>query len=89
MNTRVVFALIVLAMLAACERPARDYPAEGAALLAPFKAELKSELQKGMQAGPVEAIDACRVAAPGISTPTRRTWVWTTTAGSCSVVMPS
>ena len=67
MNTRVVFALIVLAMLAACERPARDYPAEGAALLAPFKAELQSELQKGMQAGPVEAIDACRVAAPGIS----------------------
>ena len=67
MNTRLILMLIVAAMCAACERPAVDFKAEGAALLAPFKAELKSALVKGMEAGPVGAISACSVEAPRIS----------------------
>jgi len=67
MNTRLILAVVVTTLCAACERPAVDYRAEGAALLAPFKTELKSALMKGMEAGPVEAISACSVEAPGIS----------------------
>ncbi|MDH3619353.1 MAG: DUF3365 domain-containing protein [Gammaproteobacteria bacterium] len=67
MNTRLMLAIIVAAMCAACERPPVDYKAKGAALLAPFKAELKTALVAGMEAGPVEAISACSVEAPNIS----------------------
>ena len=39
----------------------------GAQLLAPFKRDLKAALIEGMQSGPAEAIDACRVKAPQIA----------------------
>jgi hypothetical protein len=42
-------------------------PARGAALLAPFKRDLKAALQEGLARGPVEAIGACRVEAPAIA----------------------
>jgi len=67
MNTRLIVAAIVVAMCAACEQPAVDYQARGADLLVPFKTDLKAALVKGMEAGPVEAIGACRVEAPRIS----------------------
>jgi len=67
MNTRLIIAATVVAMCAACERPAVDFQAKGAALLAPFKANLKTALVKGMESGPVEAINACRVEAPHIA----------------------
>lgn len=67
MNTRLLLIVIATTLCAACERPAVDYKAEGAALLAPFKTELKSALMKGMEAGPAEAISVCRDEAPGIS----------------------
>jgi len=67
MKTRLIVATIVVAMCAACERPTVDYKAEGAALLMPFKTDLKAALVKGMEAGPVEAISACRIEAPQIS----------------------
>ena len=67
MNTRLILAVIVTTMVAACERPAVDFKAKGAGLLAPFKTELKSALLQGMEAGPVEAISVCSVEAPGIS----------------------
>lgn len=67
MNTRLIVAAIVVAMCAACEQPTVEYKAEGAALLMPFKADLKAALIRGMEVGPVEAIDACRIEAPHIS----------------------
>jgi len=67
MNTRLILAVIVTTLVAACERPAVDFKAKGAGLLAPFKTELKSALMEGMEAGPVEAISVCSVEAPGIS----------------------
>jgi len=67
MNTRLILAVIVTTMLAACERPAVDFKAKGAGLLAPFKTELKTALMQGMEAGPVEAISVCSVEAPEIS----------------------
>lgn len=39
----------------------------GAALLAPFKKNLKAALQSGMQAGVPEAVSVCREQAPGIA----------------------
>lgn len=67
MNTHLIIAAILAAALAGCTPSAAEPEAEGAALLAPFKQNLKSELMKGMEAGPVAAIDACRVEAPEIS----------------------
>ena len=67
MNTRFYSATLVVALCAACAQPATDHKAEGAALLAPFKANLKTALMKGMEAGPVEAITACSTEAPRIS----------------------
>ena len=67
MNTRLILAVMVATLFAACERPAVDFKAKGAALLAPFKTELKSALMQGLEAGPVEAISVCSVEAPGIS----------------------
>ena len=67
MNTRLILAVIVTTMFAACERPAVDFKAKGAGLLAPFKAELQGALKQGMEAGPVAAISVCSVEAPGIS----------------------
>ena len=67
MNTRLILAVIVTTMFAACERPAVDFKAKGAGLLAPFKAELQGALKQGMESGPVAAISVCSVEAPGIS----------------------
>ena len=67
MNTRLILVVLVTTLCAGCERPSVDYRAEGAALLAPFKTELKRALMKGMEAGPAEAISVCSVEAPGIS----------------------
>lgn len=66
MSTRLIVAAIVLVTCAACQPPAVDYKARGAELLAPFKTNLKAALVKGMEAGPVEAIEICKVEAPGI-----------------------
>jgi hypothetical protein len=44
-----------------------DDQVAGAQLLAPFKSELKAALIEGMQSGPAEAIDACRLKAPQIA----------------------
>ncbi len=67
MKTRIVVAAIVVAMCAACERPAVDYTAKGAALLQPFKANLKTALVTGMESGPVQAISACSIEGPSIA----------------------
>lgn len=67
MNTHLSAAIIVVAMCAACEQPTVDFRAEGAALLAPFKADLKAALVEGMESGPVEAISACSIEAPRIA----------------------
>lgn len=65
-------ALIVLAtVLVACKgsdpEPEVDAKARGAALLAPFKANLKNELVTSMQSGVDDAIAACNTAAPAIA----------------------
>lgn len=39
----------------------------GAAILAPFKADLKEALLQGLAQGPEEAIGACKLEAPGIA----------------------
>jgi len=44
-----------------------DIGASGAALLKPFKQQLKQALISGIQEGPVAAIDACRIQAPEIT----------------------
>ena len=61
-----VFGLAVIVFLAACSKPPPD-TATGAALLQPFKAEMKQALQAGLTQGPIEAIDVCRVRAPEIA----------------------
>jgi len=67
MNIRLSSAALAVALCAACAQPATDYKAQGAALLAPFKSNLKTALVQGMEAGPVEAIAACSVQAPQIA----------------------
>ncbi len=71
MHYRFTTVLACAAILAACsetEPRAPVDPAErGAALLVPFKAELKNALVTSMQAGVDEAIAACSTAAPGIA----------------------
>lgn len=44
-----------------------DWLDQGASLLQPFKQQLKAALQSGMQQGPAEAIDVCRLKAPEIA----------------------
>ncbi|MDH4108934.1 MAG: DUF3365 domain-containing protein [Gammaproteobacteria bacterium] len=58
------FCLVASGLPAAGEESAA---AEGARLLAPFKAGLQQALLAGLQEGPVAAIDACRIQAPGIA----------------------
>lgn len=67
MNTRFLMAATLAGCLAACTQSTVDPEAEGAALLAPFKQDLKSELMRGMESGPVAAISACSLEAPKIS----------------------
>ena len=70
MRNRHIIVLLCAAALAGCTQPTPD-PADvadrGAALLAPFKADLKSALIDGMQEGPAAAIAVCREEAPAIA----------------------
>ena len=77
MMTRTISVALLLLALAAClapeesvsHGPAANGPAaiRGAAVLMPFKKDLKQALQSGMQEGPIEAISACRIKAPEIA----------------------
>ena len=71
---------IAAALVAACSEPPAepaavetapvetvDPAAKGAALLAPFKSDLKKALTEGMQEGPAAAIEVCSQLAPGIA----------------------
>jgi hypothetical protein len=54
--------------MAACTAHAADTElARGAELLMPFKKDLQQALKSGLAEGPAEAIQVCRVKAPGIA----------------------
>ena len=61
--------LCLLATLSAgaAEAPVDGATARGAALLLPFKQQLKAALQSGMAEGPAAAIGVCRDEAPAIA----------------------
>jgi hypothetical protein len=60
----VVFSLL----MAACTAHAQEVElARGADLLMPFKKDLQQALKSGLAEGPAEAIQVCRVQAPGIA----------------------
>jgi hypothetical protein len=75
MKLRILLLTISAALLVACSEPVAETTAvettdpasTGAALLAPFKADLKQALMAGMQEGPVAAIEVCSELAPGIA----------------------
>ena len=67
MSTRILLAATMVMVCAACTQESVDPETTGAELLMPFKSDLKSALVSGMKAGPVEAIEACSVAAPHIA----------------------
>ncbi len=67
MKARLTAIAAFSVLLIACSGSKPDPAAEGAALLAPFKANLKAELVEAMQAGPIEAIAVCNTAAPAIA----------------------
>lgn len=68
MNTRlIVVAALFFCVLAGCSPSTAEPETRGAALLAPFKQNLKSALVKGMESGPVAAIGACNTEAPVIA----------------------
>lgn len=67
MTTRLLILATLSTLLVACTQSSADGNVDGAALLAPFKQNLKMALIKGMESGPVEAITACRSEAPMIS----------------------
>lgn len=57
-------------LLSACHRDSFDeapFRERGQAALLPFKKALKQALVRGMQKGPEQAIDACRVQAPALA----------------------
>lgn len=69
-----VGGVVFAAAAAASQAPAPSAPAGPAtpidrarAALGPFKASLKSTLLKGLEQGPVPAIEACAVAAPALA----------------------
>lgn len=64
---RIHRAVITTLVLATATAAPADDAARGAALLAPFKAQLQQALQEGLQRGPAAAIGACRVEAPRIA----------------------
>ncbi len=64
----VLTCIVILAACTEAEPEAQVDPAvQGAALLVPFKANLKNELVTSMQSGVDEAIAACNTAAPAIA----------------------
>ena len=69
MQRQLIFAAMLVLATAACTKaPAPvDVTARGAELLAPFKADLKAALLKGMESGPAEAVAVCRDQAPQIA----------------------
>ena len=67
MSRRYIPALFVFMALAALAQEGTDPAEQGAALLAPFKANLKSALMEGMQGGPAVAIEVCSEDAPRIA----------------------
>ena len=62
MKKTIAIALL-LAAAAQADAPAPD----GETLLAPFKRDLKAALVEGMQLGPANAIDVCRLEAPALA----------------------
>ena len=60
-------AIAISLALIGCSQPAGEPDAVGAALLKPFKAELKEALVAGMQEGPAAAIEICSDKAPEIA----------------------
>ena len=61
-------AILFSLVLAAATVHAQDAElARGAELLAPFKKDLQLALKSGLAEGPAEAIQVCRVKAPGIA----------------------
>jgi hypothetical protein len=67
MTTRLMTVTVLICALTACSQATPDPETQGAALLAPFKQDLKSALMKGMESGPVAAISACSTEAPLIA----------------------
>lgn len=67
MNIRSITLAALVCAVAGCTQATPGPEDHGAALLAPFKQNLKSALIKGMERGPVAAISACRVEAPSIA----------------------
>lgn len=67
MKTHITIIAALSCLLGACAEPATDPAAAGAALLQPFKAELKAALLAGMEQGPAEAIAVCKTRAPEIA----------------------
>ena len=65
--TKHFLAIAISLALIGCSQPAGEPDAVGAALLKPFKAELKEALVAGMQEGPAAAIEICSDKAPEIA----------------------
>ena len=63
-----VLSGVVAGLLLPAALPAADADRDrGAELLLPFKQELQAALRKGLERGPAQAIEACRIEAPRIS----------------------
>lgn len=67
MHTRIAILAAFACVSAGMAQSPPEPEAEGAALLKPFKQDLKSALISGMESGPVAAISACRTEAPLIA----------------------
>ena len=67
MNNRYFFVVLLVSMLCSCSGPEYDPVPKGAELLAPFKANLKTALIRGMAGGPANAIAVCKIEAPRIA----------------------
>lgn len=72
MKTRALTSILLLLAatfsMAACRRGIDEAAAaeRGAAVLAPFKKNLMGTLKAGMAVGPVSAVEACHLSAPGM-----------------------
>ena len=60
-------ALLVVTVLAGASWAASPAAPHGAELLKPFKQQLMGTLKTGLQEGPDQAIEVCKVKAPGIA----------------------
>lgn len=67
MKNQLIIITALSFLVSACGEAATDPAATGAALLQPFKTELKSALMAGMEQGPAEAIAVCKTRAPEIA----------------------